>query len=263
VARLGRTPGNPQGAPRRRLLCGVLLCLGILSIGIAGCSFDGSATGQATLTPQTPSSPTEASSAAEPPDENVEDVLLSMRSGETPAVDGNLETQWEHSVPLDLPLTWGWEGEEVALRVEMRSLHNEEMVCFGARWRGQPPSGENDATFNKLTVHWQIPSWQVEDRGQLDCTVVCHTAFADAQGRISYMHSETIPQGGDAVLQSAGLWESGLWTVEWCRPLQSENPYDLQFSSLDAEYPFRVKIFESVEGRPDPVSGPVLLRFDI
>jgi hypothetical protein len=262
VATLGRTPGNLRATPRRRLLCGVLPLLAVLSTGIAGCRFDNPATGRATDTSQVPTSSAQVMRTAVTASHGAESVLVSSRLDDTPVVDGDLKAEWEHSIPLELPLTWGWDGEDVALRVEMRSLHNDEMVCFGARWSGQPPPREDDGTLNKLTVHWQIPSRQVEDRGHLDCSIVCHTAFANTQGRILYMNAETIPQGGDAALQSAGRWESGVWTVEWCRPLKSDNPYDLQFTALDAEYPFRVKVFKRIEGQPDPVSGLAFLRFD-
>lgn len=234
----------------------------MLFVGLVGCRFDNPAAGPATETMQAPTSPAQISSPAEASDNGAGNVLVSLRVNETPVVDGDFEAQWKYSVPLELPLTWGWDGEGVALRAELRSLHTDEMVCFGARWSGQPPSSENGATLNRLTIHWQIPDWQIEDRGHLDCTVVCHTAFADDKGRISYMNAETIPQGGSAGLLSAGQWRSDVWTVEWCRPLRSDNPYDVQFTTLDAEYPFRVKVFERIEGQPDPVSGLTFLRFE-
>lgn len=254
--------GNPPASSRCPVWLAVALLLSMFCIGLMGCRFENPAALQATESFGRPSPTGEAVSSTGTLDDDVEPVLVSAHLGETRPVDGILEAMWEGSGPLVLPLTWGWDGDEVALRVELRSLHTDDMVCFGARWSGPPPDNEDDAALNKLTVHWRIPAWQAEDTGHLDCTVVCHTAFADAQGRTAYMNAETIPQGGDAALLSAGRWESGVWTIEWCRPLQSGNPYDLQFTALYADYPFRVKIFQRLEGRPDPVSGLAFLRFE-
>ena len=111
---------------------------------------------------------------------------------------------------------------------------------------------------NRLTVHWRIPEPAAR---RVDCTVVCHTAFADGEGRFAYANAETIPQGGSGALPAAGNWDGKAWTLEWSRPLLSGNPYDLQFASLDQAYTFLVKVFERVEGRPDPVSARHLLVF--
>lgn len=233
----------------------------MLVVGSVGCGFNETAAGSPTLTFQPAPSPTQVSPPGQASNGDGRDVLVARRLNETPVVDGNLEARWNDSVSLELPLTWGWDGQDLALEVELKSLYTDQLLCFAARWSEGPPSSENGGTFNKLTMHWEIPAWQAEERGQLDCTVVCHTSFADAQGRISSMNAETIPQGGSSHLPAAGQWESGSWTIEWCRPLRSDNPYDLQFTLLEADYPFRLKIFQRLEGYPDPVSSRALLRF--
>jgi hypothetical protein len=184
--------------------------------------------------------------------------LVSRRVASPPVIDGEVDAVWANSVPLRLPLTWGWGGTEHALDVELQALHTDEAVYFLAQWPGEPPSGEEDTVFNKLTVHWRIPEPAM---GRLDCNVACHTAFADGQGRFVYANAETIPQGGSEALPAAGGWRAGTWTLEWSRPLVNGNPFDLQFAELDRAYLFFVKVFERVEGRPDPVSERHLLVF--
>ena len=185
-------------------------------------------------------------------------VLASKRVVSPPVIDGEVDAAWAALVPLQLPLTWGLDGTEHALDVELRALHTDEAVYLLAQWLGGPPSGEEDTVFNKLTVHWRIPDPAAQ---HLDCTVVCHTAFADGQGRFAYANAETIPHGGSEALPAAGGWHDGTWTLEWSRPLINGNPFDLQLADLDQTYVFFVKVFERVEGRPDPVSQRHLLVF--
>ena len=157
------------------------------------------------------------------------------------------------AAPLTIPLTWGWDGTERALEVTLWALHNEKAIAFLAEWQGPPPGGEADTVYNKLTMHWRIPEPAAQG---LDCTVVCHTAYVDTAGRVAYANAETIPPGGHGALDAAGGWQEGTWTLEWRRPLVSENPYDVQLDSPAQPYLFRIKVFERVEGRPDPTSAP-------
>ena len=204
----------------------------------------------ATQTAQAPTSPM---------DETRGGRLVSQPAASLPAIDGHVDEDWAATEPLRLPLTWGIEGTEHALDVVLRALHTDREIAFLAQWTGEPPSGEANTVFNKLTLHWRIPEPAAQ---HLDCTVVCHTAFADGNGLFVYANAETIPHGGSEILPAAGRWESGTWTLEWSRPLLSDNPFDLQFDDLDREYSFLVKVFENVEGRPDPVSDrhPLVFR---
>jgi hypothetical protein len=185
--------------------------------------------------------------------------LVSQRAATLPAVDGQVDAGWADAESLRLPLTWGIESTAHALDVELRTLHTDQEIAFLAQWSGEPPSGEAHTVLNKLTLHWIIPEPAAQ---HLDCTVVCHTAFADGNGHFVYANAETIPHGGSETLPAAGRWEAGTWTLEWSRPLLSDNPFDLQFDDLDREYSFLVKVFESIEGRPDPVSDrhPLVFR---
>ena len=179
--------------------------------------------------------------------------LVSRHVASPPEVNGHADAAWAESVPLQLSLTWGLDGTEHALDMELQSLHTGEAVYFRAMWPGEPPSGEENTVFNRVTVHWRITESEEAAKG-LACTVACHTAFTDGRGRFVYANAETIPQGGYEALPVAGGWSAGTWTLEWSRPLVNGNPFDLQFTDLDQTYPFLVKLFERIEGRPDPVS---------
>ena len=186
--------------------------------------------------------------------------LMARRVASPPVIDGQVDSVWATAVPLQLPLTWGLDGTEHALDVKLRALHTDEAVYFLAQWPSGPPSGEENTVFNKFTFHWRIPQVEASAQG-LDCTIACHTAFANGEGRFVYANAETIPQGGSEALSAAGGWRAGTWTLEWSRPLVNTNPFDLQFVDLDQDYLFFVKVFQRVEGRPDPVSERHLLVF--
>jgi hypothetical protein len=187
--------------------------------------------------------------------------LVAQGTSRAPAIDGQVESLWEAAAPLSVPLTWGAEGTAHALDVELRALHDEQRLYLLARWEGERgaegTSAMEEATvYNRFTVHWRIPA---PDAERVDCTVVCHTVFADGQGRVAYGNAETIPHGGGETLQVAGGWQaaapgSGGWTLEWSRPLVSANPFDLQMADRERGYDFMVKVFARVEGRPDPIS---------
>jgi hypothetical protein len=153
-------------------------------------------------------------------------------------------------------------GEERALDVKLRALYTEQALYLLAQWPDEALAGERTAsdvasadpqnvTSNVFTVHWRLPDSSAQ---QLDCTVACHTVFADGTGRLAYANAETIPQGGSGALEAAGGRQGGTWTIEWSRPLVNGNPYDLQFGDLELEYFFLVKVFRRSEDRPDPIS---------
>jgi hypothetical protein len=195
---------------------------------------------------------------AAPADAEERGRLVSRRASVPPVVDGQVEDAWASADPLRVALTWGMMGTEHALDVELRSLYDDQALYLLAQWPGDPPSGEENTVYNQLTVHWRIPE---PAASHLDCTVACHTAFADGEGRFAYANAETIPHGGSEALQAAGGWRDGMWTLEWTRPLRNGNPYDLQFDDPDQAYVFMVKVFARVDARPDPISQRQQLVF--
>jgi hypothetical protein len=214
----------------------------------------------------TPLPPTRVPSPTPPPatptrqrvPEETSGRLISAWTDSPPDVDGLVENAWERADVLRLPLTWGMGGTKHALDVELRSLYTDQAIYFVAQWPGEAPEGSQDTVSNVFTLHWRIPDPVAQ---RLDCTVACHTAFADGSGRLAYANTETIPQGGGGALDAAGGWDAGTWTLEWSRPLIVGNPYDLQFDDRASAYPFLVKVFKRVEGRPDPISERHLLVF--
>lgn len=237
------------GIRARRIGLLAALCLALVPVGCA-----------ARLTPSSSATETVAPTPTlEAADAGAPGRLVSRRIDSPPAIDGRIEETWAQADPLLVPLTWGSGGTEHALDVELRSLYTGQDVYFLAQWSGEPPSGDENTVLNELTVHWRIPDPAAQ---RLDCNVVCHTAFADGSGRFVYTNAETIPQGGSEALAAAGGWDAESWTLEWSRPLVDDNPFDLQFDDRGQAYTFMVKIFERVEGRPDPVSGPHVLVFE-
>jgi hypothetical protein len=223
------------------------------------------ATGAAEAAPMAPGlTPAAASTgmpheAAGTPGPAVAGELVAAPAVGAPVVDGRVEAVWARARPLGMPLTWGIRGTTHALDVELRALYTSNAIYFLAQWRDAAPSGPVDETANKLTVHWDIDT--PAGIPAPACNVACHTAYVDGAGRLAYLHAETIPSGSDEALPAAGAWKDGAWTLEWSRRLVNDNPYDLQFTDLSLSYPFFVKIFERVEGRPDPVSAPYRLVF--
>jgi hypothetical protein len=210
----------------------------------------------------TPLPGSEAADTQQAPEEPAPDRapgrLVSHPTGSPPAIDGQIESLWEAAEPLSVPLTWGMDGTEHALDVEMRALYDEQALYLLATWPGERPVEAENTVYNQFTVHWRIPE---PDAARLDCNIACHTIFADGAGRVAYANAETIPHGGSETLPVAGGWEDGVWTLEWSRPLVNGNPFDLQLADRERAYTFRVKVFARVEGRPDPISQPHQLVF--
>ena len=224
----------------------------LLGLAMAGCTARGTNSATATEPALLTSQPAQETVQAGPLD-----WLVSHRTDSPPAIDGRIEEAWMAAEPLLVRMTWG-QSTERAWDVELRSLHTAQSIYWVARWPGAPPSEQESAVLNKLSLHWSIPGPAAQG---LSCMVVCHTASADEEGRFIYANTETIPQGGSEVLPAAGGWQDGTWTLEWSRPLSSSNPFDIQFDDPAQVYPFRLKIFEHVLDRPDPVSQQHALVF--
>ena len=182
-------------------------------------------------------------------------VLAAHLVDAPPVIDGQVESVWEAVPPTTVLLTTRDNDASAATEATLRAVYDAQNLYLLARWpEPNPVPGTGDV--NKLTVHWQIvPTF-------IHCSVACHTAYVDASSRsLRTVNAETIPQAGSEALPAAGAWNDGEWTLEWSRPLLSDNPYDLQFADLGIDYPFRVKVFEHQTDQPDPMSDTVLLRF--
>jgi hypothetical protein len=180
-------------------------------------------------------------------------------------MDGAVEAAWEQAPVLATALHYGLHGKEAAGSVELQSLHDAQQVYFLARWSAETPGGEPKVWRNLLTVHWRLVdpgevSGESTASQGLACTVGCHTATADGEGRLVGIRSETIPPGLNEDLPSGGGWSGGEWLLEWSRPKASESPYDQDITNPGQGYRFFVKIFIGHEDRPDPVSNVHELR---
>jgi hypothetical protein len=199
--------------------------------------------------------------------------LLSIATDAPPAMDGAVEAAWDRALALAVPLHHGLHGDDAAGTIELRSLHDGEYIYFLARWPSETPGGEPGAAQleqlhrNLLTVHWRLVdsglvSGESTGSDGLACTVACHTATADGQGRLIGMRAETIPPGLDDDLPSGGSWALGEWLVEWSRPRVSSSPYDQHLTDPASSYRFFVKLFQGVPGQADPVSDVHELRLE-
>lgn len=186
-------------------------------------------------------------------------------------MDGLVEEVWDQAPPLSLPLHYGLHGVDPAGELELRSLHDDEHVYFLARWPADTPAGQPDAEpsgpvfRNLMTVHWRLldsgmVSGETTGSEGLACTVACHTATADEQGQLVGVRNETIPPSLEDDLANGGGSAQGNWTVEWSRPRTSQSPYDQHLTDPELVYRFFVKLFQGIEGSPDPVSDVHELR---
>jgi hypothetical protein len=186
--------------------------------------------------------------------------LVACRTAAAPLVDGHIDEAWACAEPLQMALTWGMRGTEHALDVELSAMYTEGALFFLAQWPGSVPSGGADIVRGILTLHFDAPPPPSVSE-DLVCLVSCHTAYGNGSGQLVYVGAETIPPGRTDSLSASGSWENGRWCVEWSRRLVEANPFDLQFTDLDREYHLFVKVFEGLDGRPDPVSQPFALVF--
>jgi len=82
------------------------------------------------------------------------------------------------------------------------------------------------------------------------------------------------PKGSRADIVAKGVWNDGLWTIEFKRKLNTEHNDDVQFDiTEDNEYAFGVSLFEIAGRKPDPtlekpdfgsgdISELLLLKFE-
>jgi hypothetical protein len=195
----------------------------------------------------------------------VGEPLHSVAIDRAVVVDGAIEAAWDQAWPLTAPMHYGLHGKEPAGAIELRSLHDAETVYFLARWPAQTPGGKPGVWRNLLTVHWRlVDPGQVsgESTGSegLACTVGCHTATVDGEGHLIGIRGETIPPGLGDDLPAAGGWSEREWLLEWSRPRVSPSPYDQNLVDTEEGYRFFVKLFLSLEDRPDPTSDVHELR---
>lgn len=188
-------------------------------------------------------------------------VVMASPVTHGPVLDGVVETLWDAAEPAYLDLKRGRLGSQVAILAELRAVHTDRALFFLVRWQEKAPVAVASDAHNKLILHFSLPApW--EGAEDTMCLIACHTAYVDAANQGRYVTPETIPPGVTDSLALGGGWEDGYWTLEWGRPLVTQNPLDIQFGDLDHSYPFFVKTIEGRLGEPDPVSDELYLRFE-
>ncbi len=191
--------------------------------------------------------------------------LRSVAVDAAPTIDGVVDASWEQAPALTVALHYGLHGDEPAGEVELRSLHDDMNVYLLVRWPAETPGGEDNVWRNLATIHWRLVdsgdvSGESTSSDGLACTVGCHTATADGQGRLIGIRAETIPPGLDEDLPSGGGWTAGEWLLEWSRPRISASPYDQDLTDSTESYRFFLKLFRGLDGRADPISDVHELR---
>ena len=68
------------------------------------------------------------------------------------------------------------------------------------------------------------------------------------------------PSGSSADIQANGVWEKGIWTVEFQRKLKTGFADDVQFN-VNNDYKFVITVYDSKRGNNYRVCNPVTLRF--
>jgi len=179
-----------------------------------------------------------------------------------PVLDGVVESLWDAADPVCVPLKRGRHGSETAYEAELRTIYTADDIYFMVRWPDSAPAAPSWSEQNKLILHFSVPApWQGAD--DLMCLTACHTAYVDDQDRGRYVTAETIPPGLTDPLALGGGWQDGYWMLEWGRPLESGNPFDVQFGDLATSYRFFVKVVEGRSNEPDPISDDLLLGFQV
>ncbi len=154
-----------------------------------------------------------------------------------------------------MPLHTGSHGPLTTQSVELRALYDESAIAFRARWPGAASVQTNE--------HFALV-WHKDDlpdqRGQ-DCTVACHVARSDNQGDIQTIVPSFIPAGREEPLPAQAIWQDGVWTLTWNRPLRSPEARDIQFIDLSQRYRVRAKVFLDLNLKPDLLTEDTYLTF--
>ncbi len=81
--------------------------------------------------------------------------------------------------------------------------------------------------------------------------------YTEKRDSVMAKYKNVTPQGSRADVRAKGVWENGIWTLEFSRKLQTYNSDDIQFN-LDKKYPFALSRYE-VTGhvRDDKLEQPL------
>ena len=172
-----------------------------------------------------------------------------------PATINPEDDRWDEAKPFSLPLHAGSHGPLTAESVELRALYDESAIAFRARWPGTA-SAQADERFALVWHKDDLP----DQRGQ-DCLTTCHVARSSSQGDIQTVVPSFIPAGREEPLPAQAIWQDGVWTLTWYRPLRSAEARDIQYIDLSQRYRVRAKVFLDLNQKPDLLTEDTYLTF--
>jgi len=172
-----------------------------------------------------------------------------------PAAISPEDDRWDEAKPFYLPLHTGSHGALTAKSVELRALYDESAIAFRARWPGTASAQTNE----RFALVWHKDDLS-NQRGQ-DCAVACHVAQSSSEGDIQSVVPSFVPAGREEPLPAQAVWQDGIWTLTWYRPLHSSEARDVQFIDLDQHYRVRAKVFLDLNQKPDLLTEDTYLTF--
>ncbi len=142
---------------------------------------------------------------------------------------------WQQATPLELSLSAGRDGN-APVPAEVRATYSRFALFLWLHWQGfddQPPQAT--VTQQRATVTWK----RSEAIG--GCAVVCHVSFSTGPV-ITSLQLVAPDISATPMQQLEGVWSAGWWTLAYSRPLDTDSPVDIQFSSLTATYHFGIDV---------------------
>ena len=172
-----------------------------------------------------------------------------------PAVISPEDDRWDEPPPFFLPLHTGSHGPLTAESVELQALYDESAIAFRARWPGAASAQTNE----RFALVWHKDDLP-DQRGQ-DCKTVCHVARSSSEDDIQSVVPSFVPAGREEPLPAQAVWQDGVWTLTWYRPLHSSEARDVQFLDLKQRYRVRAKVFLDLNHKPDLLTEDTYLTF--
>jgi hypothetical protein len=172
-----------------------------------------------------------------------------------PAIINPEDDHWNEARPFLLPLHTGSHGPLTTKAVELRALYDKSVIAFRARWPGAASAQTNE----RFALVWHKDDLP-DQRGQ-DCTVACHVARSSSQDDIQTVVPSFVPAGREEPLPAQAVWQEGMWTLTWYRPLRSSEARDVQFIDLNQRYRVRAKVFLDLNQKPDLLTEDTYLTF--
>jgi hypothetical protein len=172
-----------------------------------------------------------------------------------PAIIAPDDARWAEARPFFLPLHAGSHGPLTDEQVELRALYDDVTIAFWASWPEAVPA----PVAERFALIWHKDDLPGQ-RGQ-DCSTACHIAQSDRDIGVQAVVPAFVPAGREEALPTQAIWQAGVWTITWSRPLHSLEARDIQFIDLSRPYRVRAKVFLDLHHKPDLLSEDIYLTF--